>query len=394
LDRRDTEDSPSWKRRQILINTVIATVLSQPAFAETSVVKPAKRPLAYRVDSTIPPTLLALDTLGKQRNVLVNLGKGLGTDKEQIVVDTLNLNNMLNKAVFGTMRALSPTSTTTASDASFVCFGVPSETASADLTLVQSLLTTLLQGRPSRAAIALGLASLPYSTQPALDSYVAGQEEQLVAALTNAGVQPSSIELYLPLIKFAKSQSLDLLALSPEFRDLEAVQKQGLSAAGERRAQYVVDPQGFIALSGDPRFQVYTDRSLFKDVTGNAANFFAQRILAHEAAATAVATYAMARPDSLVALVAPTPDVRFLQGINGRIPRLCRFLKPDSTVTNNAVTTILCNPTAAETVSATRRLRLEIGTGPETLEYQTKIADYLWFSTMPKVNLIPRLMDY
>jgi hypothetical protein len=36
---------------------------------------------------------------------------------------------------------------------------------------------------------------------------------------------------------------------------------------------------------------------------------------------------------------------------------------------------------------------LEIGTGPRTLEFQTKVADYLWFSSMPKVNLVTRLMD-
>jgi hypothetical protein len=36
---------------------------------------------------------------------------------------------------------------------------------------------------------------------------------------------------------------------------------------------------------------------------------------------------------------------------------------------------------------------LEIGTGPATLTSQAKIADYLWFSASPKVNLIPRLMN-
>jgi hypothetical protein len=87
-------------------------------------------------------------------------------------------------------------------------------------------------------------------------------------------------------------------------------------------------------------------------------------------------------------------DVRYLNGMNGRIPRIFKTFNPASVVTKNAVTTILINPTAADTLSKTRYLRLEIGTGPETLEYQTKIADYLWFTASPKVNLIPRLMDY
>jgi hypothetical protein len=169
----------------------------------------------------------------------------------------------------------------------------------------------------------------------------------------------------------------------------------------------VTDAQGFIALSQDPAFKLYIDRSLLKDYdqdnvdigsgkdTGDGrGNFFAERILVHEAAATVAAKYAVSRPESLVAMVAPTPDLRFLRGINGRIARICKFLNPEANkVTNNCVTTILLNPTAKETLSKSRFLRLEIGTGPKTLAYQTKVADYLWFSSMPKVNLITRLMD-
>ena len=59
-----------------------------------------------------------------------------------------------------------------------------------------------------------------------------------------------------------------------------------------------------------------------------------------------------------------------------------------------AITTILLNPSAEETLSMSRFLRLEIGTTPRTLQYQTKVADYLWFSSMPKVNMLPRMMNY
>ena len=96
-------------------------------------------------------------------------------------------------------------------------------------------------------------------------------------------------------------------------------------------------------------------------------------------------------------MVYPSKDVRYLQGINGRVPRVTQFLldqrESKFTTTEDSVTTILLNPTAKETLSQSRRLRLEIGTAPENLDYQSKLADYLWFSQMPKVNLIPRLMD-
>merc|ERR1712127_619103 len=107
----------------------------------------------------------------------------------------------------------------------------------------------------------------------------------------------------------------------------------------------------------------------------------------------AAAQWAPSRPDALVAVVAPIPDVRFLGGINGRVPRVCRHLNPDSLVDEEAVTTILLNPNARETLSESRFMRLEIGTAPNNWTYQTKIADYLWFSSMPKVNMLPRMMN-
>ena len=59
--------------------------------------------------------------------------------------------------------------------------------------------------------------------------------------------------------------------------------------------------------------------------------------------------------------------MRFLNGLNGRLPRICQYLTnannsaSQSKVTDNSVTTILLNPTAVETLSKSRYLRLEIG---------------------------------
>jgi hypothetical protein len=371
--------------------------------------KPALRPTAYRVDSTIPPTLLPLKNAGKQRKVLEGLGRGSGTEKDAIIVDTLNLNNVLNKAVFGTVDAVSSLAGKNKDEsrsgpgyASFVCLGVPSKTRAEDIELASSILETVLQGRKSSksTSTALGLAFCPYGTQPALDSYLrGGSDEILVSDLSQAGISEDVSRLYLPLLRKAKLSDMNLLAMSPEISDVQVTRSRGLQEVNpDRRSAYVVDAEGFIAVPNDPKYQLYTDRSLFKDFeprgsSDTGGNFFAERILVHEAAATAAATFAASRPESLVAIVAPTPDLRFLGGINGRIPRVCRALNPASKVTDDAVTTILLNPSAEETLSRTRYLRLEIGTGPDTLQYQTKVADYLWFSSSPKVNLIPRLME-
>lgn len=378
--------------------------------------KPAKRPTAYRVDSTQPPTLLPLVNAQKEMSILSGLGKGSGTDKNAIIVDTVNLNNVLNKAVFGTIDAVSSLTGNSSKNedalkksgtgyASFVCLGLPSRPTDTDVDLAINLATPMVQARSSKngAETALGLAFLPLSTQSDLDAFGSSSGSNidgLVNALVQKGVNKDTITQHLPLIQFAKTKALRLLAMAPEAEDITTARRKGLQYVdAERRTSYVADTQGFIDLSQDPRYRVYADRSLLKDFTplndqDSVGFFFSERILVHETAAGVAAKYAVTRPDALVLVVAPTPDVRFLQGINGRIARICAFLNPDQNkVTEDAITTILLNPTAQETLSKSRYLRLEVGTGPETLDYQAKVADYLWFSSSPKVNLIPRLMN-
>ena len=203
----------------------------------------------------------------------------------------------------------------------------------------------------------------------------------------------------MPLLKFAKSKQLSLIACAPELTDVQTVRTEGLqNVDGGRRANYVVDAEGFIAWTQDPKNRMYTEKSLLKDFVplderDAQGNYFAQKILEHETMATSIAKYAVNHPKSLVLGVAPIKDVRFMGGPNGRLPRICKALRSNVNIDEEAVTTILLNPSAQETLSKSKFLRLEIGTAPTLVQYQTKVADYLWFSTMPKVNMIPRLMN-
>lgn len=117
-----------------------------------------------------------------------------------------------------------------------------------------------------------------------------------------------------------------MLALASEFNDIQTARKEGLQFINpDRRSQYVVDPETCRALVNDPRFKLYTDRSLLKDAED--AAHFAESISAHKTAAAAVARYALLQnqkakessPSSFVAIIAPTNDVRFINGINGHI---------------------------------------------------------------------------
>lgn len=401
---------------------------------------PAKRCTAYLVDSTIPPSLIPYRA-SREAAILKRLGMGKGTPKAPLVEDDINLNNYMNRAVFGTVDAVkgaveSVAGTGDASGTrsgpnyqSFVFLGAnfddtdtayPDKMAgvtNADAALAVDILSEICKPRERNGNTAIGLAFAPRSAQDTLDYYLLTKsatsldeydlERKVVETLTALGAKEELVERHLPILKFAKKRGYSLLALAPEPSDLAVVKKGGLQSLDTaRREAYVADAQGFIALTQEPRFKLYTDKSLLKDYTASTSaqrddasmkaeqgNFFAERILVHEACATAISRWATSRPNSLVVTISPISDVRFLGGINGRVPRICQYLNPDSLVDDEAVTTILLNPNAQETLSESKWLRLEIGTAPNNWTYQSKIADYLWFSSMPKVNMIPRMMN-
>ena len=364
---------------------------------------PATRPLTFLVDSTIPPTLIPFRGARKEAAILKNLGLGMGTPKDPYLDDRVNLNNMMKKGV-DTIAAKSGGVTNRVDlpgYASFVFLGVD-YTDSQDTGLASTLISQMIQSRKaSDDNTALGLEFCPLSLQSKLDQYTSSNsvsESDLVDAMVQAGVDRTVATNQIPLYELAKSKQLKLLALSPEKEDIQTVQTQGLQNVDpQRRSQYVVDAQGFIEQTQDPFFKLYTEKSLLRTYvesnTTKISDFFAERILVHETVATSISKYAVFHPKALVITVAPIQDVRYMGGPNGRIERISHVLSPECSIDAQSITTILLNPSAEETLSKSKFLRLEIGTSPDNRAYQTKIADYLWFSTMPKVNMLPRMMN-
>lgn len=411
---------------------------------------PAKRATAYLVDSTIPPTLVPFKAQ-REAAILKGLGNGSGTPKTPFIEEGLNLNNMMNKGVFGTIDFVKSATSGIVGDgdkggdksdgggggddnndknvnvnddtntddgkkkkqqgydATFVFLGLDYNNDSGeDTQLAIDLISDITKPRRGLDT-AIALSFVPISLQQALNEYIMSSDntnqadEDIVKILINDGQVPPNIALnQLPILKYAKSKQLKLIASSPEPLDVQTVRTQGLQNVDpERRGSYVSDAQGFIEWTQQPKNKLYTERSLLKDWTPldeketTPGGFFAEKILIHETIATRMANYAFldGKKGSMVINVSSIPDVRFLGGPNGRIARICKAIKPNTVVDDEAVTTILINPSAEETLSQSRFLRLEIGTAPSNLAYQTKVADYLWFSTIPKVNMLPRLMN-
>ena len=395
---------------------------------------PAKRATSYLVDSTIPPTLVPFKAQ-REAAILKGLGNGSGTAKTPYIEESLNLNNMMNKGVFGTIDFIQGIVTSEDSeessssddgkvnegggggrdgkkkqqqgyDATFVFLGLDYNNVSGDdVQLAISLISDMTKPRRGLDT-SIALSFVPISLQKALNDYVSipsSSDDMITNALINDGKISESIVMnQLPILQYAKAKQLKLIATSPEPIDVQTVRTQGLQNVDpERRSQYVLDSQGFIDWTQDSKNKLYTEKSLLKDwkpldeKETTPGGFFAEKILVHETIATRMANYALLddKKGSLVINVGSIADLRFLGGPNGRIARICKAIKPDAIVDDSAVTTILINPTAEETLSQSKFLRLEIGTAPQNLAYQTKVADYLWFSQMPKVNMLPRLMN-
>jgi len=372
----------------------------------------AKRATAYLVDSTIPPTLIPYRA-AREAAVLKNLGNGLGTPKTPFIEESLNLNNMMNKGVFGAIDFVQGIvqsydddsqmgKRNKVYDASFIFMGVDYKDQS-DAMLAVSIMGDVMKPRRGMDT-AIALEFVPVSLQSTIDQYLSSSQPNADNILVESLVVDGQVSRYiaenqLPLFQFAKMKKLPLIACKPRPLDIEVVRKEGLQNVNqERRSDYVMDVQGFIEWTQDPKNKMYAEKSLMKDfepmdANDTPGNFFAERILVHEAIASAIARYAVSHPKTLIMAIAPIRDVRYFGGPNGRVVRICKKLNPQITVDEEAVTTMLLNPSAEETLSLSKFLRLEIGTKPDLLQYQTKVADYLWFSSMPKVNLLPRLMN-
>ena len=319
---------------------------------------------------------------------------GKGTSKAPLLQDEINLNNFMNKAVFGVIDNTKLAVETVVGnsnkgdngnekDASstFVFLGAnfdgESPTAmdnvNADGELAVSLMKDICRPRERDGNTAIGLAFAPVTAQNALDVYIASSSkdealalDKLKTALKEAGANESLIERHIPILQFAHDKHFPLLALSPDPTDLQTLQKGGLQSLDPaKRDYYVADTNGFISLTQDPKFKLYTEKSLLKDFVPSSttlseeqykneqANYFAERILVHEAGATRIARWASSRPNSMVITVASIPDVRFMGGMNGRVGRVYGKLLSvgggngsNVEVDEDAVTTILLNPSA------------------------------------------------
>ena len=331
--------------------------------------KQAKRATAYLVDSTIPPTLVPFRA-AREAAILKEIGSGRGTQKTVFIEESINLNNFMKKSVYGTIDAISSAvnpSVELKKGPTFCFLALPNihDGAKEDVELAESIMVDLFKPRQSqlKTNTALGLALIPkLSGQNVLDQYLAdGNEESLMSSMeSKAHVNAKTISYLLPILKFARQKGVAILALGPEKADLKTVRADGLQNLDiGRRSEYVLDTEGFINLTQDPKFKLYADRSLLRDwkplpvvesennkKQDGPGDFFAERILEDETIATSMAQWAVLRPESFMVVISDISHTRYFGGANGRIPRVMKYLNEASIVDDENVSSILINPTA------------------------------------------------
>mmetsp|Transcript_6716 Transcript_6716/g.8833 ORF Transcript_6716/g.8833 Transcript_6716/m.8833 type:complete len:444 (+) Transcript_6716:3-1334(+) len=273
-----------------------------------------------------------------------------------------------------------------------------------------------------RKKMAIGLEMIQQQFQPVLDAYISKQIPDLKAA-DDALFKDTewedrwfwSFENYLPVFHLAREKAIPLIALNVAGETMSKVRRKGLDGLdSEERRQYVSDPTGFISAVRDPGFKAYSDRvilSSFEDhvemgiypPTSEAQrNFFAGRILWDEAMADKASKFVRENPDTLMTVLIGSDHVKFGYGSAWRCDRLLNkqtIIEPaaaagqaSGAATGNdkkyKVTTMMLNPTAEDSLSASRTLRLKLGLDGERFDNSKPLADYLMFSSYPKVSLL------
>lgn len=320
------------------------------------------RPLAYRVQFTDPPT-----TVPFPREFEPNLIKEISEER-------------------------------------LVFFGVHGEAAGDQATAAEVMgkVSTKLKDKA-----AIGLEQVEMQFQPALDAYIAERQGDLAAADAELAEATQwedrcafPFENFLPVLHLARSRGLPLVAMGVDSEKVFDVMQNGMDSLGEdERNAYVSDFKGFVTYVRDKGFQVYADKLIFPsyDRLNEAGllgkkpptkpNFFAARILADEALASKAVDWATQNNGMRLFVVQREDHVKFGFGASGRAARIAKSLGSDMPTKS-----VLINPTAEDSLSLSRSLRLALEYADDLLNGKP-LANYLWFSKSPKVNQIPRMVN-
>ncbi|MFB8788579.1 MAG: ChaN family lipoprotein [Potamolinea sp.] len=182
-----------------------------------------------------------------------------------------------------------------------------------------------LHHKNPKIAIAMEMFQRPY--QDILDKYIAGKitETQLIEQSEYEKRWGFPWENYAPLLRFAKTNQLPVLALNTPTEVTRKVARQGLESLTEAERQYI-----------PPFSEIRTDNVDYRKIAqesyeqhqqagqGNSSSFerfFTTLVLWDETMAEAIAQFIKANPDYQVVVLAGKSHIMYGYGIPSRVAR-------------------------------------------------------------------------
>ena len=213
----------------------------------------------------------------------------------------------------------------------------------------------------TRGDIAIGLEMFQRPFQPVLDRYIAGEitEAELVEQSEYETRWGFDWELYAPIMRYAQTNQIPLIALNTPREITRKVAREGLSSLTGSDLEYIppiadidTSDENYQALLA----QVFGHHGGHGNSGPSFENFFAAQVLWDETMAESVADYVTASPETQVIVLAGEGHVVFDFGIPNRVARRLG----DDLIAYS----VLLNPDA---------------TAPE-------LADFFWFSELPALE--------
>lgn len=186
------------------------------------------------------------------------------------------------------------------------------------------ILQALHQKNP-KIAIAMEMFQRPY--QNILDKYLAGKitEAQLIEQSEYEKRWGFPWEYYAPILRFAKTNQLPVLALNTPVEVTRKVARQGLESLTASERQYIPPVSEIRTDNADYRKMVQESYQQHQQAGhGNSSSFerfFTTLVLWDETMAEAIAKFIQANPDYQVVVLAGQSHIMYGYGIPSRVER-------------------------------------------------------------------------
>lgn len=196
-----------------------------------------------------------------------------------------------------------------------------------DLKVYQAQLEIIQFLHSKNPKIAIGFEMFQRQFQPILNQYLAGEisEDELKDKTEYENRWGFNWEYYAPIIRFAKSHKLPILALNTPTEVSRKVAKQGLESLTPQERQFI-PPTEEIDLTNNAYRQmvneVYQDH--LQQGHGNSQTldrFFTAQVLWDETMAEAIAQFYQTHPDYKIIVLAGKGHIIYGYGIPSRVER-------------------------------------------------------------------------